>query len=265
MKFARIAVLAVALGAAGGAAMLSKSMLSGQQATVVQPAPAPAVKTEQVLVASADVAMGTRLRAADVRWQNWPRDALSAHFVTRSAKPDAMEKVVGAIVRAPLFRGEPVNESKLVMSDRGGFMSAILSPGMRAISTRISPETGAGGFILPNDRVDVILTKRETGGGIDSGERYQSETILTNVRVLAIDQSVKEEDGRQVAVGKTATLELVQSQAEVLALARQLGEISLALRGLADAEAGEEATGRERTGSVRVLRYGVASQVMTSR
>lgn len=263
MQIARIAVLAVAVGAAGGAALLSKNVLTGRQATVVQQA-APVVEAEQVLVASQDLAMGTRVRQQDLRWQSWPKDALSGHFIIRSARPDALTDMVGAIARAPLFRGEPVSQAKLVQSDKGGFMSAILSPGMRAISIKISPETGAGGFILPNDRVDVILTKRASAGG-DSADSYQSETILNNVRVLAIDQSVQEEDGRQVVVGKTATLELGPNQAEVLALAKQLGELSLALRGLSDATPGQADTSYERTGSVRVLRYGVASQVMTSR
>ena len=144
-------------------------------------------------------------------------------------------------------------------------MSAILPRGMRAVSTKISPETGAGGFILPNDRVDVILTKKEKNESIGGSETFNSETILANVRVLAIDQTVKEEDGRQVVVGKTATLELAPEQAEVLTLAEQMGEMSLALRSLADAAPGSEDDRVYRSGSIKVVKFGVASQVMTSR
>ena len=115
-------------------------------------------------------------------------------------------------------------------------MAAILPSGMRAVSTEISPETGAGGFILPNDRVDVILSRRDQGQRQPRAPRPPtSETILTNVRVLAIDQTVEEKNGQRVVVGKTATLELAPRQAETLALARQTGTLSLALRSLLDA------------------------------
>ena len=142
------------------------------------------------------------------------------------------------------------------------FMSSILPSGKRAIATQISADTSAGGFILPNDFVDVIMTRRTKDGGADE---FITETILGNVRVLAIDQTVKEEDGRQVVVGKTATLELAPEQAEVLTLAEQMGEMSLALRSLADAAPGSEDDRVYRSGSIKVVKFGVASQVMTSR
>lgn len=115
-----------------------------------------------------------------------------------------------------------------------GFMAAILPSGMRAVSTEISPETGAGGFILPNDRVDVLLSRRHRGGEGNS-EVVSSDIILSDVRVLAIDQTVEEKNGQKVVVGKTATLELKPKQAETLARSRQSGTLSLALRSLVDA------------------------------
>ena len=125
-------------------------------------------------------------------------------------------------------------------------MAAILPAGMRAISTEISPETGAGGFILPNDHVDVILSRRDKEAEKAAGvEVHTSETILTNVRVLAIDQTVEEKNGQRVVVGKTATLELTPQQAETLARAQQMGTLSLALRSLADFRA-IEGQGRAR-------------------
>jgi pilus assembly protein CpaB len=143
-----------------------------------------------------------------------------------------------------------------------GFMAAILPTGMRAVSTQISPENGAGGFILPNDRVDVILTRRdsnaEKSGG---GEARTSETVLTNIRVLAIDQNIEEKGGQKVVVGKTATLELSPSQAETLVLSQQVGSLSLALRSVTDAsktnEPAEESSGKKNT--VNVIRFGVSA------
>ncbi len=143
-------------------------------------------------------------------------------------------------------------------------MAAILPSGMRAISTQISPETGAGGFILPNDHVDVILTRRDRDAEkAAGGEVHTSETILTNVRVLAIDQNVEEKDGQKVVVGKTATLELTPRQAETLALSQQLGTLSLALRSITDAYAmtrrkPKTRPGKRRTG-VNVVRFGVGT------
>ena len=264
MKFARIAVLAVALGAAGGAAMLARSILPGAQVADVAEQ-SPRLETEEVLVATRDIALGSRVAAPDLRWQSWPAGALSERYITRANRPGAAQDTVNMIARAPLMQGEPINLGKLVSSDQGGFMSAILDRGKRAISIRISPETGAGGFILPNDRVDVILTKEQTQAGAGDGSGgFSSETILTNVRVLAIDQAISEEGDQQVVVGKTATLELAPEEAELLALGERRGELSLALRSLADAS--EDAGNRHRpSGSVKVLKFGVSTQITTTR
>jgi pilus assembly protein CpaB len=150
-----------------------------------------------------------------------------------------------------------VRDSKLIKADGSGFMAAILPSGMRAISTDITPETGAGGFILPNDRVDVILSRRDRD--TDKGGSDTAETILTNVRVLAIDQTVEEKNGQRVVVGKTATLELTPSQAEQLAVSRQLGTLTLALRSLIDAREGADSGDpRDRRGA-GIQRFGVTA------
>jgi pilus assembly protein CpaB len=165
--------------------------------------------------------------------------------------------------------GEPIREQKLVRSGGAGFMAAILPTGMRAISTDISPETGAGGFILPNDRVDVILSKRDKGqerGG--TPDTVNAEIILSNVRVLAIDQAPKEKDGETTVLGKTVTLELRPEQAETLARARQSGTLSLALRSLVDADILDidtESRNARRGSSIDIVRHGIATSQATQK
>ncbi|MEM5426803.1 Flp pilus assembly protein CpaB, partial [Paraburkholderia ferrariae] len=144
----------------------------------------------------------------------------------------------------PFIIGEPIREQKLVKANGSGFMAAILPSGMRAISTEISPETGAGGFILPNDRVDVILSRRDKNPDQLSGrDIVTTEILLSNVRVLAIDQAPKEKDGNNSLIGKTVTLELKPEQAETLARARQTGTLALALRSIADVNEKVDETG----------------------
>src|SRR5450756_1551672 len=169
----------------------------------------------------------------NMQWQTWPAATASNTFIRRNERPDATTQIAGSIARAPFIQGEPIREPKLVRANGSGFMAAILPTGMRAVSTEISPETGAGGFILPNDRVDVILSKREKNPDrTSSTDVVNSEIILSNVRVLAIDQAPKEKDGQNTVLGKTVTLEVKPEQAETLARARQSGTLSLALRSI---------------------------------
>jgi pilus assembly protein CpaB len=173
------------------------------------------------------------------------------------------------IARAPFIAGEPIREPKLVRADGSGFMAAILPTGMRAVSTEISAETGAGGFILPNDRVDVLLTRRDKNPEKGGPDIVNSEIILPNVRVLAIDQAPKEKDGQNALVGRTVTLELKPEQAETLARARQAGTLSLALRSIADVNmaenSAEEDAAPKRGASINIVRYGVQSSTTTQK
>jgi len=259
MKAARIVVLTIAVGAGGIAALLAGR--SDKPAPVKQ-APAPQVATVDVLVAKVDIPVGKAVSPSDVQWQPWPASAQSGNFIRKNDRPDAIEKLNGMIARAPFVSGEPIREAKLVNAKGSGFMAAILPTGMRAVSTQISPETGAGGFILPNDRVDVILSRQQTTGSA-GGQRQTSETILSNIRVLAIDQNVQEKDGQKVVVGKTATLELSSKQAETLALAQHLGSLSLALRSITDAQGDtkpDESADKNGQGtSINVVRFGVTT------
>src|SRR6267143_656754 len=231
MNTARIIVLTIAVGAGGVAAYLA----SGSDNKPLPTEPVAQLQTVDVLVAKSDIGLGQTVTAEALQWQTWPAATASNSFIRRNDRPDATAQVAGSIARAPFIAGEPIREPKLVKANGSGFMAAVLPTGMRAISTEISPETGAGGFILPNDRVDVILSKREKNPNqSNSTDIITSEIILANVRVLAIDQAPKEKDGQNAVVGKTVTLELKPEQAETLARAHQTGTLSLALRSIAD-------------------------------
>ena len=265
MKTARIVVLTIALSAGGVAAYL----VSGSDNKPAPTEPVAQLQTVDVLVAKSDIGLGQTVTADDMQWQTWPAATASNTFIRRNERPDAATQVAGSIARAPFIAGEPIREPKLVRANGSGFMAAILPTGMRAVSTEISPETGAGGFILPNDRVDVLLTKRDKNADRPGApDVVNSEIILPNIRVLAIDQAPKEKDGQNAVVGKTVTLELKPEQAETLARARQTGTLSLALRSIADVNMVEnniDDHAPKRGESISVVRYGVQSSTTTQK
>lgn len=269
---ARIAVLVIAAVAAIGAALVMRSIMSGS-------APEPAIVAEPreetptvaVLTAARDLAPGERVAPEDLTWSQWPEAAVGPSFILQSSEPDAIETYSGAVARTVIASAEPVSPGKIVMTGEAGFMSAVLAPGMRAVAIPISVESGAGGFILPNDRVDVLVT-RDTGGSSSTGTNanavaFVTETILTNVRVLAIDQIFRDTEGQQVVVGSTATLEVAPREAEMIAQADAAGDVSLALRSLADSivNADEQrAAGAMQSSvssTVQVYQYGAVSRV----
>jgi len=269
MNTARIVVLVIALGAGGVAAYLASGYDNkpAPVAQVVEKLP-----TVEVLVAKSDIQLGQAVKAEDLQWQTWPQATASSAFIRRDSRPDAQTQIAGSIARVPLMQGEPIREQKLVKADGSGFMAAILPSGMRAVSTEISAETGAGGFILPNDRVDIVQTRRlknpDTNGPTGGNDLILSEVILTNIRVLAIDQATKEKDGQTSVLGKTVTLKLKPEQVAKLAASRQAGSLSLALRSIADASASdggpEEQALKQRQTGVNVIRYGVQARQLTS-
>src|SRR6201990_808411 len=183
MKTAQIAVLSIALGAGAVAAFLARGMDDKTQAPAQ---PVAQLSTVEVLVAKNEIGLGQSVKADDLQWQTWPAAAASGTFIKRGDRPDANKQIAGMIARAPFIAGEPIREPKLVKADGSGFLAAILPTGMRAISTEITAETGAGGFILPDDRVGVLPTRREKNAA--GADAINSEIILSNVRVLAIDQ-----------------------------------------------------------------------------
>ena len=269
MKPARWLLLLVAVLAGGLAAYLATRgadpapvpttvTATGEQAL---PASAP---QEQILIATAAIGLGQRLSPELVTWTPWPADAVRPEYVVQSANPEGLEQITGAVARIEIFPGEPVSEGKLVRSDQG-YLSAVLSKGFRAFSIPVTADASAGGFVVPNDRVDVVVTSTNTNPPI-------SETVLTNVRVLAIgkrlgesgttgapaDPSIPEGQGFEDA--SIATLELTQQQGEILASAKARGPLSLALRSVADFGAADQLPQITQSG-VRVIRAGKQADV----
>ena len=238
MNIARLIVLGIAVVTAGLAAYMVRSMSTSQGPAVAALEQTASINTEYVLVATRSINVGETTGNGDFRWQAWPEEAVHASFIVGNDENSSFTDHIGSVLRTPVVEGEPLTSHKMVKIGDGGVMATILEPGMRAVGIEISAETGAGGFILPNDRVDVIMTRKYREEG-NRNELYASETILNNVRVLAIDQTFREEDGQQVVVGRTATLELSSGQAEDMALAASMGEVSLALRSLANKDGGE--------------------------
>ncbi|GLQ53260.1 Flp pilus assembly protein CpaB [Devosia nitrariae] len=271
MKPARIVLLLVALVAGLLAAFL---VMRGGDSPAPRTVVTEVVREEartQVLVAKAAIGMGERLTAQTVEWLDWPEGAVRSEYVTKAAMPDAPAELTGAVARFEFFPGEPIREQKLVRTDQG-YLSAVLAPGMRGVSVPVDAESSAGGFVVPNDRVDVLLTRSTDAGRI-------SEVVLANVRVLAIGKRLGEvgasggaaetegNQGPQAQVfekSNIATLELTPRQAETLINADSLGDLSLALRSIADFREDPVIAQRQTANqAVRVIRFGRETSVMS--
>ncbi len=268
MSKKKVMMLGVASAAAITAAMMAKGVMT--------PAPQPVkvvkqdtVQRTDVLVVAQDVPMGSLIPPSALQWRAWPAQMVEPAMITRNAEPEAIRKFAGRRARAPLFRGEPLMPGKVLDPAGGGLLSSLLPEGMRAVAVKISIETASGGFIQPNDRVDVILTRR-------INDRTVSNIVLHNVRVMAIDQKAlpgrqdeknKGESGGTIAEAnvRTATLAVTEEQAKVLAKVQSMGELSLALRPMAESTAEEGDNPRlspmftkNNAGDVKVFRFGVA-------
>ena len=195
------------------------------------------VSETHVLVAARDLLVGDLVSPGDFEWAPWPEDNVVPGYKTEEADADAITELAGSVVRIPIYAEEPILPQKLVMKGETGFMAALLTPGMRAISVEISTESASGGFILPDDRVDVILTyEAQSMNDRSMIPRQVTETILQNVRVLAIDQVFSQGESEVASqIGNTATLEVNPTEAELIAHAQRLGTISLSLRPWSDA------------------------------
>lgn len=286
MGAVRIAIFAVAAIVAIVLAFFVRGMVTPKKppAPVVVAAAAPAKPMANVLVASRDLPVGARLSATDMSWQPWPIEALNPNFVTDGAAPapaadTAAKQVVqkaaqtttammaqgpmaafdGAIVKEPMLKGEPVIARKVVRGGQSGYMAVVLLPGMRAMSVPINAETAAGGFILPGDRVDVLQSKQAA-----DGRTWVSETLMRNLRVLAIDQKTDPEKDARTIVGAVAVLEVPAADAEVLSRGKAQGEMQLALRSYADlaGSASRGVPGKRGGQGLRVYRGGSVSEVL---
>ena len=221
-----VILVVVALGVAGFTAFLARGWLSHNTPTAPQiHAAAPAPST-QVLVAKVDIPIGTLIKQEQLTWQAWPGTPAQTYVIKGQRSLDAY---AGSVARQGIAAGEPVTDTRVVKPGEQGFLAAVLSPGMRAMTVSISATSGIAGFVFPGDRVDLLLSHRVKTG---AGQRIASETVLTNVRILAIDQKTNDMAKAAPALGKTATIEVTPKQAEKVNVALRLGGLSLSLRPL---------------------------------
>lgn len=298
MKPARIVVICIAAVSAIGLALVVRAMGSSSgEPTAVATAAVDTRPRANVLVAARDLAPGARLTDADMTWKDWVVADINPAYITDGAapmdenaavepakpegavarvaraaseinSPGAKSDYIGAVVRESILAGEPIVARKIVRAGDSGYMAAYLEPGMRAIAVRVSVETAAGGFILPGDRVDVLLTREmrlsDVAGDQSGRSRFASATVMQNIKVLAIDQTTRASDDQQAVVGATATLEVGPRDAEALALAKSEGELSLVLRSYADTSgpSGQVNAPKTETSAVRIYRGGAPDVVV---
>ncbi|WP_018688839.1 Flp pilus assembly protein CpaB [Ahrensia kielensis] len=256
----RFVILGVAVLAAGGAGYLAMNLSAPAPAPIADILPsAPSIELDQVLVAKETILTGAKINGG-LSWQQWPVAAIAPDFITETSRPEAIAELEGSIVRSTIIQGEPIRPIKILGADQS-FMSSILPAGKRAVATTIAADTSAGGFILPDDYVDVIMTTRDQ----DSENSFLTETILANIRVLAIDQTIREdENGQLVQVGQTATLELTPDQTKIISAAQQMADrLTLALRSIKDIESGRSEpsadhliSGGSRGGTITLIKNG---------
>ncbi|SEC45417.1 pilus assembly protein CpaB [Rhizobiales bacterium GAS191] len=262
MKPARLAIIGVALAAGLAAAYLS----SGMREPAPQP-PQAAVEPEkvaasEVLVAATDLPLGMKVGAADLKWLRWPADGVGAGMILKKDAPDAIAQNAGSIVREAFVANEPLRKEKLAKAD-AGFLAAILPGGKRALAISIDQRgsNSAGTLILPNDHIDVIHIYKDWRASKAQGtDIFASETLLQNIRVLAIGPNIEEKNGERVAVGETATLELDPDQVNAIALAQRTGSLTLALRSVADGSTPQMAA-VDNDNQFAIIRYGVSTVV----
>jgi len=270
MSATRLLILGIGFVAAIVAAVLAVNLTSTTPETIREVVKIPTIETTKILVASKPLNRGSVVDNGALKWVEWPSSSVTNDHITQSKEPDALEKYVGDTVRLTMQTGDPAQPSKFVKQGQG-FMASVLEKGKRAVSTNVSPGTAAGGFILPDDRVDVMMT-RAVDGGVEGEQSFNTVPVLRNVRVLAIDQEIQEQYGRPVVVGKTATLELTDEQVRILTVTQQVADrITLALRSLRDADEPVTSDGVFLVGdpngakkdTISIVRYGRTTVVKT--
>jgi pilus assembly protein CpaB len=290
MNAVRIAILAVAAVAAVGLALLLRNMATGSKhAPAAVAAVAPVQATARVLVAANDLAVGARLTASDMTWQPWPAEGLSPNYITDGAQPapktpgaegaassatkvakdivtgggPAMQAMVGSVVKDAFNKGEPIVARKIVRAGEGGYLSVVLKPGMRAMALPVSADTSAGGFIQPGDRVDLLESHQDSGRR--GGPGYVSQIVVSNVRVLAVDQTTDAAKNGKSIVGATITLEVPAGSAQPIAEAKARGGIMMALRSYADIAGGAGGVSGAAGNEIRVIKGGQQGAVTVLR
>ena len=254
MRARTLILLMFALIAAGGTYVLAQNWINTQRGALNQVAKQAKPKltpTIEVLVAATELTAGQFIKAPNLRWQTWPKEGVSeAYFVKGKKYPatnekgekietDIVEAFVGSVVRSRISAGEPISDGRVVRPGERGFLAAVLGAGNRAISVPINATTGIAGFVFPGDRVDLLLTHSITESVDSDTVRRATETVLSDIRVLAVDQRTDDSEGK-AALAKTATLEVTPKQAEIISVANELGRLSLSLRSLAQSEATDD-------------------------
>ncbi len=229
----RLVFIVFALLLSAGAFFLAQQWLHGRPAPMTGQAVAAGPVAVRVMVAKADLPVGAILTADSVRWQDWPGDDAPADYIVlgRGRAPN----LAGSIVRVHLVAGEPVIPSEVARTGDKSAMAAMLSPGTRAMTISVNAATGVAGFLAPGDRVDVIVSMAVPTASGQGNPRRVSQTILSNLRVVGIDQAFSDDkkgDLKGQAPPKTVSLEVTPKQAEILAVAIDLGVINLTLHSL---------------------------------
>jgi pilus assembly protein CpaB len=231
MRARALIVFLIAILLAGGTGLLVRSWLAQRSAQVVAaPAEVPAPPQKSILVARTAIVRGQILRAEDLAWQPWPEAGIDSMYIQAGTRPP--EAFTGWVARDPIGKSDPITEAKIVAPGSRGFLAAVLRPGMRAVSVPVTATSGISGFVFPGDEVDILITQTLPSGIGGAIQHKASETVLHDVRVIAVDQKLDNKGGEAV-VAHTATLEVTPKQSEIIAVATEMGKLSLSLRSLA--------------------------------
>jgi pilus assembly protein CpaB len=231
MRARTLILFLVALLMAGGTAILVRSWLAQQRTAEVTaaPMPPPAPPQKSVLVARGQITRGQILKPENLAWRPWPESGIDPANIQAGTKP--LESFAGWVARERIGAGDPITETKIVQPGSRGFLAAALQPGMQAISVVVTPASDVSGFILPGDHVDVVITHTLPGTADNPGTQHRAaETVLRDVRVLGVDQKLDSKG--EAVVAHTATLEVTPKQSEIIAVASEIGKLSLSLRSL---------------------------------
>ena len=231
MRLRTLVLFTIALLLAGGTAVLVRSWLAQRTAVAVVAPAAPRAVQKSIMVARAAITRGQILKPTDLEARPWPDGAITADYVVAGTGPE--KSLVGAVAREPIAAGEPIIKTKVVVPGDRGFLAAVLQPGMRAISVPVDATSGISGFVFPGDQVDILITLPVPQDGANSSgyQHKAAETVLRDVRVIGIDQRLDSKDG-QAVLARTVTFEVTPKQSEIIAVAAELGKLSLSLRSL---------------------------------
>jgi pilus assembly protein CpaB len=237
MSLRRMLFLLIALIASGSTVVVGRMWLQSQRTPVVAEKAPEAIGTA-VLVAKGNISAGSFIRMENLKWQPWPESGLAPSYVVEGKRP--IEAYLGSVARVGLSDGEPITDIRVVKPGDRGFLAVVLHPGYRAVTVNLTPSSGLAGLVFPGDRIDLVATFRvpddnKNNAGI---QRYASETVIGDLRILAVDQRIDDQTkGTDIVVAKTATLEVTPKQAEMIAIVSELGKFSLSLRSLGEGDA----------------------------